>query len=185
MKQDRQEGSTFVWSQWVESAVGFWASAAQCWRELSRLATDRSLVDKSIQNSLSLWRAFQPPWTFSGSPEAKRSPELSCHSQRDGIPETAPAPLSAVEVESVAGVVARKAEPESMAQPKGDGTPEAVPAIEVESVAGVVARKAEPALVEQPKSETLAVKATAAPKALRRKKKPEPETHGPISGKSE
>lgn len=152
MKQDRQEGSTFVWSQWVESAVGFWASAAQCWRELSRLATDRSLVDKSIQNSLSLWRAFQPPWTFSGSPEAKRSPELSCHSQRDGIPETAPAPLSAVEVESVAGVVARKAEP---------------------------------ALVEQPKSETLAVKATAAPKALRRKKKPEPETHGPISGKSE
>ncbi len=118
MNQDRQEFNAFDWSQWIESAVGFWVSAAQSWQALPLLVTDGAFVERSIRGSLSLWRAFQAPWTFKGSCEAKGSPVPSFDGKGEGMQEAGPGSLSGMEVENVAGAATQKAEPVLEARPE-------------------------------------------------------------------
>lgn len=56
------ERDRFPWSEWMESAARLWVSAAQNWQELYDSLAEHFRTDEYMRASLSVWRAFLPPW---------------------------------------------------------------------------------------------------------------------------
>ena len=66
----------FPLSEWMESASQLWLSATRSWQELSGSLADSYSSEESMQTSLSIWRAFLPPWTGVHATEAERPQQL-------------------------------------------------------------------------------------------------------------